>query len=76
MSGLSAKYRLRLLAERPRHRIAIGWLVLPREEDHAPVQRPLLILRGFQRGLDQAPQMALPTAPPCRLDDGQSVADR
>jgi hypothetical protein len=40
-----------------------------------PVQRPLLILRGFQRGLDQAPKMALPAAAPRRLDDGESIAD-
>jgi hypothetical protein len=51
-------------------------VVLPREEDHTPVQPPLLMLHGFQRGLDQAPEVSNAAAFPSRLHNAHAVANR
>src|SRR4029077_9299937 len=61
---LVRKMRQRLIGKQSRLRVAVGRVVLPREEDHSPVVRLLLLLGCFERLLDDVPKVpAAPSAP-------------
>ena len=62
-----------LFLERLRLRIAICGVVLPREEDHAPIVRMLLLFRRLKRLLHDVPKMPAASPAPRGLNYNKAV---
>jgi hypothetical protein len=70
-TGLVGEIGKRLLGERSRLRVAVGRVVLPREEDDSPVIGLFLILGRFQRRFYDVPKVSsAPSAPRSLHNDG------
>ena len=62
-----------LFLDRLRLRIAVCGVVLPREEDHAPIVRMLLLFRRLKRLLNDFPKMPAASSAPCGLNYNKAV---